>query len=244
MSNAMCETCGTVLIAGAKFCRQCGRLVVNPSVPAVTEATTRTLRTPEVFSASATNYIPTQPTGPAYVSPGAAASPPASATSNLEQRKPQRSLWLGVLLTTVLLIAFIGALFALGIIKVNGGRTITPPPPVGTIPEPPVVAPPDVPPPKLPVSNSNLRELIYPGAETMMDMSRTGGGGFLQLRSKDSFEKVLDWYIAKLKPTTTFKSSPTNAVLKSDKFAAIINSSGEGTIIILKEMGEGENDEP
>lgn len=241
MSNATCETCGTALIAGAKFCRQCGKLVVNPSAPAVTEATTRTLRTPVEFGVPPTNYIPTQPTGPAYMAPGEMPSPPAYATSNLEQRKPQRNVWLIVLLTMVLLAAIGGALIALGVIKINGGRTSVTPPIVAPPAPPP---PPGVPEPKTPTSNSIRRDFIYPGAETVMEMKRADGGNFLQLQTKDSYQKVLDWYVAKLKPEQIIKSPGPNAVLKSDQVMAILTPTGEGTNIMLKEMSEMEKDEP
>lgn len=174
------------------------------------------------------------------MSPGEMPAPPAYATSNLEQLKPQRNVWLIVLLTTILLAAIVGALLAFGVIKINDGRTNVTPPIVAP-PEPP--PPPDVPEPKTPTSNSIRRDFIYPGAETVMDMKRANGGSLLQLQTKDSYQKVLDWYVTKLQPEQIIKSPGPNTVLKSDKVMAILTSTGEGTNIMLKEMSKTENEE-
>lgn len=244
MSIAACPNCGAALIVGAKFCRQCGRLAEASDQRSVTEATTRTLHTPVDYAAQPTNILSSQPTGPTYLAPGQMQQPTTQAIVNPEQRGRQLNTLLIVLLATLIL--FVGALFAFGIVKLNSPTTTQPPavpvgePPTDAIPDPPPPLPP--PPPARPGSNSISRAFIYPGAETVMDMTRAGGGNMLQLRTKDSYEKVLDWYVARLKPESIIKSPGQNAVLKSDKLMAIINATDEGTMIMLKQPDEIEID--
>jgi hypothetical protein len=212
----------------------------------VTEATTRTLRTPADFSAQPTDIFNAQPTSPAYLAPGQTPQPPVYTTSNLEQRGRKSNAWMISLLAVFFVISLVATLFALGIIKINSGQTVSPPPTV-TVPQPPTDTVPEIPPPPQPPgptngSNSISRSFIYPGAETLMDLTRANGGSLLQLKSQDSYEKVLNWYIDRLKPQNINRLPGKNAILKSDKLMAIINSSGEGTMIMLKETDETDID--
>lgn len=78
-----------------------------------------------------------------------------------------------------------------------------------------------------------------------MDMTRGDGGSLLQLRTTDSYEKVIDWYIEKLKPRETTKMPGPSAILKSDKILSIIASEGGNTMIMLKELDASDmEDEP
>jgi hypothetical protein len=252
MSNATCPNCGAAQIIGAKFCRQCGGLVANTKAASVTEATTRTLRPPAEFGAQSTDFFPPQPTSPAYLAPGQTMPPPmAYNTSALEQRAQKRKFWLIGMMATLFLLSII----AFGIVTLTKNRSAAPPPPATapglpptTIPEPPTPPPPPQPPTATTASKNISRAYIYPGAETIMDLTRGGGGSLLQLRTEDSYEKVLAWYTAKLKPDSIIKTPAAgrSAILKADKMMAIINSSDEGTMIMLKEIdaSDTEDDEP
>lgn len=173
---------------------------------------------------------------------------PAYVTSTLERKGQKQSIWLLGTLATVALLFVVAAIFALGIIKFNqGGKTATAPP-IVTVPEPPRVAVPEIPPPPQPpepaapsASNAISREFIYPEAEIMVDMASGSGGSLLQLRSADSYQKVLDWYLAKLKPDNIFRSPGQNgvgqnAILKSGNLMAVITSAGDETQIVLKKL--------
>lgn len=235
MSNATCPNCGAALIAGAKFCRQCGRLVSSDGARSVTEATTRTLRTPADFGSQPTDFFAPQPTSPAYLAPNQMPPPPAYNTSNLEQRGQKRSVFLVSMIVALLLVAVV----ALGIASMVIRRTSVPQPPNVGAPEiPPPPPPPSVPQPPGSTGGATSigNEFIYPGAETMMEMTRAEGGGMIQLRTKDSYQKVLDWYVGKLKPESTIKSPGQNAVLKSAELIAIINGTGDGTNIMLRQL--------
>jgi GntR family transcriptional regulator len=72
--------------------------------------------------------------------------------------------------------------------------------------------------------------LIYPGGEILLQTGAGSGRSIIQLRTHDSFDKVFDWYNAKLKPGKVFKSPPNNAVLKTDNSMAIITAQLERSI--------------
>lgn len=77
-----------------------------------------------------------------------------------------------------------------------------------------------------------------------MEMKTPNESDLMQLRTNDSFQSVVDWYTArmKLKPDNVFKTSGAVAILKSDKLTVIINSSDEGTMIMLKEGNDEDID--
>jgi hypothetical protein len=245
MSNATCPNCGAALIAGAKFCRQCGRLVSSSAnASSVTEATTRTLRTPAEYAAQPTDFFPPQPTSPAYMSPKETPPPPAYDTRSLEQSGRKGNAWLMSAVVAILLCALI----AVGIIFFVKSRSSTTQPST-TVPEPPTVTVPGIPPPPPPKppttragTNAISSELIYPGAKTTLEMESEEGGSMLQLQSKDAYEKVLDWYLEKLKPKNIKRLPGPMAVLNSDKLVAIINGGNGDTSIILKRHDEMDMD--
>lgn len=242
MSNANCPNCGASQIDGAKFCRQCGWLVGGTTgASGVTEATTRTLPRPAEYAAAPTEFIPSQPTGPAYISPAAMPPPPAYNTRNLEERRPPRNTWL---LTGAVVAVLLGMLIALGIVfLVKSQSPTTPQPPTGTVPSvPPPPLPPQGPGPSNAPTDTNVisRDYFYPGAENVMEMRSGEGVNMVQLRTKDSYQKVLDWYTAKLKPGNEIISPGPSAVLKSDKLMVVINGAGVETHIILKKLDEAE----
>jgi hypothetical protein len=78
------------------------------------------------------------------------------------------------------------------------------------------------------------KSLVYPGAQTVLDVTSEGGTGVLQLKTTDGIDKVADWYDAKLKPTKTVRVGPT-VVMKSDNVTATIVSDGSGTSILIKQ---------
>ena len=81
MSSMTCTNCGAELLAGTKFCRQCGRPTNNLDAANVPEAPTRAFAPSEapVEHGAPTQYINAAPTGPAYISPEQT-SPPLSST--------------------------------------------------------------------------------------------------------------------------------------------------------------------
>jgi hypothetical protein len=67
-----------------------------------------------------------------------------------------------------------------------------------------------------------------------MVISKSGEGDMVQLQTEDSVDKVADWYIEKFKPAKIVRQSES-AVLRAEKMAIVITSTGEGTNIMLKQ---------
>jgi hypothetical protein len=77
--------------------------------------------------------------------------------------------------------------------------------------------------------------MIYPGARIITEIDHSGINSALQLQTEDSFDKVVAWYTAKLKPARTVKKAGVAAVLNGESMTAIINGAGSGTSIFLKQ---------
>jgi hypothetical protein len=150
-------------------------------------------------------------------------------------RKPK--IWLAASIIALLLLVFVA--ISIGIIlKARSVQpTQTPPvvaaPGTGLPPLPPVPPPP---PPEPPASGTSVptSELMYPGAETVMDM-KTGRDNLLELRTGDPLEKVVDWYMTKLKPAEIIRTPGTEAILRSGKTSVIISNRGGGSDILIKQ---------
>lgn len=78
------------------------------------------------------------------------------------------------------------------------------------------------------------RSLIYPGSQIIVDM-KSQEGGALHLRTRDPFDRVIEWYKAKLNPTKTMKLSETNIMLKTGNTTAVIATEEKETNIVIKQ---------
>ena len=73
-----------------------------------------------------------------------------------------------------------------------------------------------------------------------MELTNPAEGNMLQLQTSDSFDKVVDWYTEKLKPTSVVKQmreQSSSVVLATKQMAAIITATGAGTTIMLTTQG-------
>jgi hypothetical protein len=236
MPSITCPKCGVELVAGSRFCRRCGQPapVAARESSSVLEAETRTFAPPTDY-ASPTVPINSPLTGPAYIAPGQTPMPPAAATKPLE---PSGSTAKWALIGLLLILLIVPLSFA--VVKMLRSRTSQPQPPVVTepaIPAPPAPpAPP--PPPTLPGGGSSATDtsLIYPGAETTLNVSDRVKGRVLQLRTRDPFDKVVDWYVEKLKPATTTRVPGVNmTVLHGEGINVVITTEDAQTEIIINQ---------
>ncbi|HVF87388.1 MAG TPA: zinc ribbon domain-containing protein [Pyrinomonadaceae bacterium] len=239
ISKTTCDDCGTLLVPGARFCRQCGKLVADPSnSSSVTEATTRVLDAPAADSTSHTQYVNSAPTGPAYMAPGESSFvQPSTATTSLQTRRGRTVKFLLVGFALVLLFVTIISFVVVGMLW---SRRPTPGP-IASAPEmprpfpPPNIGPPppNGGPPGAAVSSIN--EFIYPGAETVMNFGQGDGGAVLQLRTADPFDKVFAWYAEKFKPAQIVRPpGGSTGVIRAEKVAAVLTVVDGQTNIMLK----------
>lgn len=76
--------------------------------------------------------------------------------------------------------------------------------------------------------------LIYPGAQTVVDMTSDEGRA-IQLQTGDSLDRVLAWYDASLKPTKRMRLTSTSFVLKNQNVTATIATEANKTNILIKQ---------
>ena len=229
MSNVTCARCGAEIVAGSRFCRRCGEPApVAARESSVLEAETRIFTPPPTGHATPTEHINTPLTGPAYMSPAQTPTPPTAPTKPLESSGWTARLVLIGLLLALLIVPITFAVFKL--LKSGSSRTQ---PPVVTVPE---IPPPPPPPPARGGSAATNNPLYYPGAETVMEVTGQEEGHVLQLRTSDPLDKVVRWYVEKVKPTSTIKTPGDNVtVLRGEGVNVVITGGGDQTEIIIRQ---------
>jgi hypothetical protein len=236
MTNLTCLECGTTLISGARFCRVCGQPVTAMDGSSVTEATTRILETPVADAGHAPRFTTAEATH-------LAASPrqPVAPVSPDSTAPKRRSM---VLALTLILsgVMFVFCLLAFGVwYAVNSTTTST----VGsTVLEPPMLEPPPPPPPPPapPIldfaDGTASATLIYPKATVTQNITSEGKTALTQLTSEDDFERVVEWYEKRLKPTDKIVVPGEQAILTVNQTTVIISEADGGTsIMVTNESG-------
>jgi hypothetical protein len=241
MSAMQCNRCSAEIALGTRFCRQCGQ-PVTPEPVAGSEDATRTLGTqPPGFGAALTGQIDPRFTGPAYLSPGQSTSSQFHITCAKQSHLLRNLILIGVAAVALIMIPAIAymkmvlfrsvpshSIKIIGPVATEPSVTIAPAPPGGPVP------------PAAPGTTNS--ELVYPGSEVRVDIAHGKNNRVLQLHTEDSFEKVLAWYMDRIKPSKVVKQPPYNAVLKSDKVKGVITNSGDGTDVVIKQSAEADDD--
>lgn len=237
MSSVPCTNCGAEILAGAKFCRKCGK----PSLDAgsISEATTRVFGTAERSGGPTTTTWNAQPTGPAYMQPGEASPLNAPATTSLASpAQPGTPSRIPVLVLALIVFALLSLGAGLWFRNRSVRVTRTMPPPVAGAPTSGI--PPLPPPPPTfaepPAAGTSVptSELMYPGAETTLEVRRDNSHT-LGLRTADPTDKVVDWYVSKLNPTERIISGASDAVLRAGTTTVIISGRSGKTDVIIKQ---------
>lgn len=236
ISPINCPKCGAEIAAGGRFCRRCGQPAPGATrQSSVLEAETRIFTATPTDHATPTQHIGSPPlTGPAYMSPGQQQpAPPAAVTKPLE---PYGSTIKQALICILLLLLLIPVTFL--VIKTLKSRYSQPQPPGVTTPE--IPPPPRPPPPQPPTarggSSATGNPLVYPGSEIVMEMTGQQEGRVLQLRTSDPLNEVVEWYVEKIKPTSTIKTPVENVtVLRGEGVNVVITGGGAQTEIIIRQ---------
>ncbi len=179
--------------------------------------------------------------------PGGVPLEPAPPTNELAPRSSQKkTIFVLASLVVILLIAVVGMGIFMFVNDSNGTPAppteIASPPPGGLAnpPSGPAIAIPEPPePPEPPTARADTDinpDLKYPGARTVMDMNSGVEGHVTQMQARAPIEKVVEWYVAKLKPTKRVTLPGGGAVLKNKGITAVITG-GEGEAMILIKQG-------
>jgi hypothetical protein len=76
--------------------------------------------------------------------------------------------------------------------------------------------------------------LVYPGAQTLVDMNYEDGSRAVQLVTPDSLEKVESWYTSLLRPTKTIRLTSTSVVMKNLNTTVTIAVEDNKTNVLIK----------
>lgn len=79
------------------------------------------------------------------------------------------------------------------------------------------------------------KTLTYTDAQTIAEV-KSSEGTLLHLRTRDSFDKVVKWYVANLKPTKRMKVSENSVLLKVGSIMAVIATDGKETDVVIKQF--------
>lgn len=79
-------------------------------------------------------------------------------------------------------------------------------------------------------------QLMYPGAQAVVDMTNTDGSRTIQLQTPDSLDKVESWYHKSLKLTKTMRLTSSSYVMKNDQVTVTLASEANKTNILIKQM--------
>jgi hypothetical protein len=84
-------------------------------------------------------------------------------------------------------------------------------------------------------ATSHAGVLIYPGSQTVVDMTNTDGSRAVHLQSKDPLARVESWYQTNLKLSKTVRLTSTSVVMKKDKVTITLAEEDGTTNILIKQ---------
>ena len=80
--------------------------------------------------------------------------------------------------------------------------------------------------------------MLYPGAEVTMEITGDKNEKVVHLRTTDGFDKVVDWYMERIKVKNRVRLPGANAVLEGKDVVVVINSEGGETSIIVTQKSD------
>jgi len=86
------------------------------------------------------------------------------------------------------------------------------------------------------VATSDASALLYPGAQTIFDMTNTDGSRAVQLQTKEPLARVENWYQTNLKLSKTVRLTSTSVVMKKEKVTITLAEEDGITNILLKQV--------
>ena len=84
-------------------------------------------------------------------------------------------------------------------------------------------------------ATSDTGALIYPGAQTFVDMTNTDGSRTIQLQTKEPLARVESWYQTNLKLSKTVRLTSASVVMKKEKVTITLAEEDGATNILIKQ---------
>jgi hypothetical protein len=87
-----------------------------------------------------------------------------------------------------------------------------------------------------PNASADSTTLIYPGAQTVVDMANPDGSRTLQLKATAPLARVESWYQTNIKLSKTMRLTSTNVVMKNNKLTITLAEENGVTNILVKQL--------
>lgn len=84
-------------------------------------------------------------------------------------------------------------------------------------------------------ATADTRALIYPGAQTVLDMTNTDGSRAIRLQTKEPLARVESWYQTNLKLSKTVRLTSASVVMKKENVTITLAEEGGTTNILIKQ---------
>jgi hypothetical protein len=84
-------------------------------------------------------------------------------------------------------------------------------------------------------TTSDAGALIYPGAQTVVNMTNTDGSRTMQLQTKEPLARVESWYQTNLKLSKTVRLTSASVVMKKEKVTITLAEEDGATKILIKQ---------
>jgi hypothetical protein len=78
--------------------------------------------------------------------------------------------------------------------------------------------------------------LMYPGAQSVVDMANTDGSLTIQLETPDSLDKVERWYQTSLPFTKFVRLTSASVVMKNQNLTITLANEDNKTVILIKKL--------
>jgi hypothetical protein len=196
------------LLPAASFCRQCGS-------PGALDTSTAGSEQPTALFGKTPENVTTQRLDPRLTSPDRGATrlsqhaSPLANNSSTRAKSPRQSLIGGVILLLI-----VGIVSAVAVVKMRSRAEV-----VGRSSQ----------------AAAGNATLLYPGAQTIVNMTNTDGSRTIQLETSDQLDRVESWYQTNLKLTKTVRLTSASVVMKNEKVTISLANENNKTVVLIKQ---------
>lgn len=208
MNALQCNSCGATLLPDTSFCRQCGAPVSGDQRTPLSEYSNAPFRGgSENVTTRRLDPRPTSERGGMQFQPPYMPAPLAAPKPRLGNAQP-------LVIGLALIALFLGILTVVAVVRLRTPTRIV----------------------KVVGNGATAQgELVYPGADTLLDVASPDGSRVMKLRTSDPLNLVQHYYETTLQATKTVAVSNVVVVVRNDKVTATLLAEGDKTNILIKQ---------
>lgn len=208
MNALQCNSCGATLLPDTSFCRQCGAPVSGDQRTPLSEYSNAPFRGgSENVTTRRLDPRPTSERGDMQFQPPYVPAPLAAPKPRLGNAQP-------LVIGLALIALFLGILTVVAVVRLRTPTRIV----------------------KVVGNGATAQgELVYPGADTLLDVASPDGSRVMKLRTSDPLNLVQHYYETTLQATKTVAVSNVVVVVRNEKVTATLLAEGDKTNILIKQ---------